>query len=284
MKRSPVLIYTLCMLAWLTSSLSQAEQPQTPLSLQLWSVKDALREDFEGTLDQIAAMGFEGVEFAGDYGPYANNPAGLRQRLQNLGLAVSGVHVGLNQLQGEQGEKNLAFFKALGTELVIVPWDERAWNADHIVDLIADLTSLNSRLAEQQLRFGFHNHQYEFGAFQQATFWDYLARHTPADMVLQLDVGWVRFAGADPFEYIRRYAGRTLSAHLKIVPQDGDGLSPIIGRNQYDWAALVQALQTVGKSQWLVLEQEVYPEDVKPLAAVKLSLQGLRAQLALARH
>lgn len=56
------------------------------LSVQLWSVKDAMQADFEGTLTKLAAMGFDGVEFAGFFGNYANDPAGLKAFLDKLGL------------------------------------------------------------------------------------------------------------------------------------------------------------------------------------------------------
>ena len=52
-----------------------------PVSVQLWSVKDTLKNDFDGTLKSLAEMEFDGVEFAGDFGPYSNNPAALKAKL-----------------------------------------------------------------------------------------------------------------------------------------------------------------------------------------------------------
>ena len=69
------------------------------ISVQLWSVKDALKEDFKGTLQNLADLGFDGVEFAGDFGPYANDPAGLKAYLSSIGLVASGAHVPIAQLK-----------------------------------------------------------------------------------------------------------------------------------------------------------------------------------------
>lgn len=79
------------------SGAASAAEPQ--LSVQLWSVKDDLTQDFKGTLESLADMGFDAVEFAGNFGPYADNPAGLKAYLADIGLEASGAHVGFDQLR-----------------------------------------------------------------------------------------------------------------------------------------------------------------------------------------
>src|SRR5690554_7215191 len=79
--------------------------PTSPqLSVQLWSIKDAVSEDFEGTMKKLAAMGFQGVEFAGNFGPYANDPKGLKAFLDKVGLKASGAHVGFDKMSPENLE------------------------------------------------------------------------------------------------------------------------------------------------------------------------------------
>ena len=89
---------------------------------------------FEGTLQALAVMGFEGVEFAGDYGVYADNPAGLKALLADLGLQVAGAHVGSSELRGERLEASIAFHQTLGTPWLIVPYDSRADDADGMAE------------------------------------------------------------------------------------------------------------------------------------------------------
>ena len=69
-----------------TTVLSQKEKNVPGISVQLWSVKDAIKNDFSGTLQAVAEMGFDGVEFAGDYGPYGLDPGGLREKLHEYGV------------------------------------------------------------------------------------------------------------------------------------------------------------------------------------------------------
>lgn len=251
-----------------------------PVSVQLWSVKDALSEDFKGTLEKIAAMGFQGVEFAGNYGSYKNDPAGLKAYLASIGLKPSGAHVGFKQLRGAELDKNLDFLQKLGVELVIIPADSRAWSADGVEALATELTELSKKAAANDILIGYHNHDKEFNAYQESTYWDYIAQNTPKNVLLQLDVGWVNFAKQDAVEYVKRYAGRTLTTHIKIRNYHGknrtpQGASPILGEDSYDWATLIKTQAQVGGTRWLVLEQEEYPDGLSSMQAVAESKKGL---------
>ncbi|MDU0354192.1 hypothetical protein RS130_09830 [Paraglaciecola aquimarina] len=93
-------------------------------------------------------------------------------------------------------------------------------------------------------------------------------------MMLQLDIGWVNYAGKDPIEYVRRYAGRTLATHIKIRT-NASGQSPIIGEDDYPWAELIKVLSKDGGTQWLVIEQEEYSKGRTSLSTVAASKKGL---------
>ncbi|WP_206483037.1 TIM barrel protein [Thalassotalea sp. G2M2-11] len=244
------------------------------IGIQLWSVKDALKKDFNGTLKQLADLGFEGVEFAGFYGPYAEDPHALKQLLDQLKLIPSGAHVGIDALAENVIDKNLLFFKTLGIELVIIPWDERAWHDEKIPSLTEDLNRLALRLANYGMKIGFHNHQYEFSTYKQQTYWDYIAQQTTNDVVLQLDVGWVRYAGKDAKKYIERYGDRLLTSHYKIATKKQGRISPIIGDNGFAWDKLIKATINTGHTQWIILEQEEYPQGLTSLEAVAKTKQG----------
>lgn len=246
-----------------------------PVSVQLWSVKDAVKEDFKGTLKRIADMGFSGVELAGVYGEYANDPKGLKAFLDSLNLKVSGAHLGLPKLRNEQLEKSIAFMKALGTPMVIVPGDKRADNPQEIAQLAKELTSLTKIFEKEGIAFGFHNHAKEFKPFKDGTFWDYLAKNTPDNMLLQLDVGWANLAGVNAIDYVKRYPNRTLTTHIKIRTHPEDKKPVILGDDDYDWAQLIKTMAKYGGTQWLVIEQEEYAEGKTPLESVAASKQGL---------
>lgn len=262
-------------------SACQSSQTQHPvalprLSVQLWSVKADLKQDFAGTLKQLAVMGFDAVEFAGDFGPFDDDPNGLRQLLQQLGLQVSGAHVGFADFSAAQFHRSVAFHRALKTPVLIIPADERAFDATRVDELVAELTDLSKRLQPYGIKLGFHNHDKEFGAFQTRTFWDYIATATPQQLVLQLDVGWVAFAGLDPVTLVERYPGRTLTTHYKAkLPPGTQNKLPFIGQDTIDWRRLLNSNMAVGGTQWLVIEQEDYPPGFSPMQALALSKQGI---------
>ncbi|WP_417698882.1 sugar phosphate isomerase/epimerase family protein [Pseudoalteromonas lipolytica] len=246
-----------------------------PVSVQLWSVKDSLKKDFHNTLKSLSEMGFDGVEFAADFGPYSDNPAGLKAKLTELGLLASSAHVGFDALNESNIDSTLLFYKTLGVTTLYVPWDERAWHPEGVKSLVKELTKVSNYASRYDMKIGFHNHNKEFNAFNNATFWDYIASNTPNSMPLQLDIGWVNYAGKDPLYFIKKYPKRTLSTHIKVRTKNGSMLSPIIGENSIDWPEIIDTLETDGNTQWLVLEQEEYPEGLTPLQSVAKSKKNL---------
>ena len=250
-----------------------------PLSVQLWSVRDFIEKDFEGTLRRIAEMGFDGVELAGKFGRFADDPEGLKQFLASIGLVASGGHVSFEQLNPDNIHETLLFYKTLDVDLIIIPWDSRAWDPEKVHEMTEELTRLAPVVKKYGMSVGFHNHEKEFNEFKGTTFWDYIAQNTPDDVLLQLDVGWVNYAGKDSIEYVKRYPGRTLTTHYKIRTHEGSGDSPIIGDNGYHWDKLVEANIEYGGTRWIVVEQEEYPDGLSSMQSVEKSLAGLKKYL-----
>ena len=181
------LLGVLCVASCTTSNLSVSEE-HNRISVQLYSVRDDAANNFQGTLVELSELGIDGVEFAGDYGEYENNPEGLRAFLTQIGLKVSGAHVSFNMLKGDRFSETVNFHKKLGTPYLIVPWDERAFSPKHIDELVNDLNQISLKLAGTGIKVGYHNHAQEIAEFSNSTFWDYIAQNTNSDVVLQLDV------------------------------------------------------------------------------------------------
>ena len=256
--------------------------PTSPqLSVQLWSVREDVARDFTGTLKELAAMGFQGVEFARDFGPYANDPQGLRALLADLGLGVSGAHVLMEQLSPANFDATVAFYQALGCQYLIVPMDARAFQAESAKAVAADLEAVQQKLTPLGMQTGYHNHKPEMLGETGRTPWDVIAINTSQSVILQQDVGWTEAAGKNPIDLVNAYPGRTLTTHYKTaVPGGGDAQQPIIGQDSTDWKALIAANSTAGGTLWIVVEQEVYPQGMTPLQSVQASLKGLQAIMA----
>lgn len=246
------------------------------VSIQLWSVKDTLKTDFKGTLNELAKMGFDGVEFAGDFGSFKEQPEQLKKYLDSLGLVVSGAHVSLKDISAKNVHNTLRFYKKLGTTDVIVGWEPKAWHQDGVNEVVSILNNASVSAKQLGMRIGMHSHQHILDKYRDKTFWDHIAQKTNNDVILQLDVGWTTYVGADPIKYVKRYPCRTKTTHYKANSNSISGNTlPIVNQDGTDWHNLLKANINVGCTEWLVIEQEEYPNKMSQLQAVSASYQGL---------
>jgi sugar phosphate isomerase/epimerase len=265
----------------LSSSLAQAAAPAPAsaphIGIQLWSVKDDLKQDFEGTLGKLAAMGFQGVEFAGEFGRFATDPAGLRAFLDGQKLQCAGAHLDFAALADERFRQTVAFYQAVGCRNLVIAWDKRGASNEGAAAIARELALLAGKLKPLGMRIGYHNHAQEMTGPDGRTPWDTIAGGTPQAAILQQDIGWTVFAGKDPVTLIRRYPGRTVSAHFKAKLAEGAQGKPLIGQDRTDWPAVYAAARGEGGAAWIVLEQEEYPDGMRPLEAVAASMRALQA-------
>jgi sugar phosphate isomerase/epimerase len=259
---------------------SMAAETSPRIGVQLWSVKDEIKQDFEGTLTRIAKLGFQGVEFAGEFGPYKTNPAGLKAFLDKNKLQCAGAHVHFDQLADARFEATTAFYKTLGCANLVIPMDARGASVEGSAAMSKELSALSAKLAPKGMRIGYHNHAQEMAGEVGSTPWDVIARNTPKASIMQQDVGWTTHAGKDPVAYVYKYPGRTVSTHYKAKFAPGTSGMPIIGQDRTDWAGLTRALRQAGATEWIIVEQEEYPNGMGQLDTVAASLKGLQAVLA----
>ena len=250
-----------------------------PIAVQLYSVRRDCKQNFDAALEQVAAMGFEGVEFAGYYG-YADRAAELKIRLQALNLKVAGTHIGLETLQGDALNRTIEFHQGIGCRFLIVPGNDAFTDPEKSKGLAETFNRLAETLKPLGMACGYHNHTREFEKDRDKTFWDLFAERTSQDVILQQDCGWSFAAGFDPVAYVRKYPGRTRTVHFKPTVQKGDASKKaIIGQDAVDWAAVHAACAAVGGTEWIVIEQETYPDGKTPMDCTRESLAGLKALL-----
>lgn len=251
-----------------------------PLAVQLYSVRDDCARDFDAALEQVAAMGFEGVEFAGYY-KYADRGPELRKRLDALKLKAAGTHTGLETLQGDALKKTIDFHQALGCRFLVVPSNPAFVDPEKSKALADTFNQIAERLKPLGMACGYHNHTNEFKKDGDKTFWDLFAERTSKDVILQQDCGWTAAAGFDPAAYVKKYPGRTRTTHFKPYARPGDPVKKaILGQDSVDWAGVYAACASVGGTDWIVVEQEIYPDGKTPMACTRESLAGLKKIVA----
>ena len=267
-------------LAWaLADRLPLAAAAQIPIAVQLYSVRGDCKRDFDAALEQVAAMGFEGVEFAGYY-TYAERAPDLGKRLKALNLKAAGTHIRLDALQGEVLKATIDFHQAIGCRFLIVPGNDAFTNPEKNKSLADTFNQLAETLKPLGMACGYHNHTKEFAKDGDKTFWDLFAERTSKNVILQQDCGWTFAAGFDPAAYVRKYPGRARTAHFKPTVREGDTTrKAIIGQDSVDWPAVYAACVSVGGTEWIVVEQETYPDEKTPMECTRESLAGLKALL-----
>jgi len=256
---------------------------QPGIALQLYSVRHECGKDFDAALEAVAGIGCKAVEFAGYYN-YSDDAAGLKKRLDDLGLAVAGTHVGARALTDP---KAIEFHQTIGCKYLIVPGDGRVRHAGKSKEFAELLNKAAETLKPHGMFCGYHNHSHEFkpaGDDSRKTWWDLLAERTSDDVVLQMDVGWVVHAGCDPVAYLKKYPGRTRTAHFKPAVRRGDkDAKPIIGRDSVAWQDVITSCREAGGTEWFIVEQEQRPGNLSQLECAALSLKGLKEILAAMR-
>ena len=187
---------------------------QQDLSVQLYTVRSALAEDFDGTLARIAGYGYTQVEpFA-----FVSSLAGLR-RLGEHGLSAPTAHVGL--LSGDQ-EEIFAAATEVGIGTVIEPAvREPHWASEEAIRATAEqLNAAAEKAAEHGLRVGYHNHWWELEAQVEGRHGlEVLADHLAPEVGLEVDTYWAQAGGADVPALLERLGDRVFALHVK----DGDG-------------------------------------------------------------
>lgn len=250
-----------------------------PVALQLYSIREECARDLPGSLEAVARMGYDGVEFAGYHG---HDAQALRKLLDDLGLEVAGAHIGLESLLEDQYESTVEFHKTLQNPYLIVPGLAAQYTASRQAwkETAAVFNEIAAKLRFENLWTGYHNHHTEFTPLDGEMPWDTFFGNTDMDVVMQLDTGNALCGGAHVAQFVARYPGRALTVHLKPYSTEAAqesheaGFRPLIGDDSIPWAELFELLETRGGTRWYIVEYEsdLYP----PLEAVERCLKILR--------
>jgi sugar phosphate isomerase/epimerase len=243
-----------------------------PVGLQLYSVRDQLKEDFQGTVRAVAQMGYAGVELAG-YGGL--NAKELRALLDGLGLQVAGDHVGFDRLE-HQMDDVIVFSKELGTTYVVCPAVPAARRQDAAgwKQLAGTLNEIGKKCVDQGLQFCYHNHNFEFASVDGSNGFTLLyANSDPRYVKMELDMYWAQKGGDNPAAILQRYPGRCPIVHLKDMTGDAEQTFAEVGEGVLNFQQVFAAAATGGVA-WYVVEQDRCRRP--PLESVQLSLQHLR--------
>ncbi len=243
-------------------AVSAANRKQIPVGLELYSVRDELKENFSGTLEKVAQMGYECVEFFAPYYDWTPDYAKqVRTQLDSLKLRCYSTHNGLKSFKGQGIEKAIDLNKALDTRYIVLADPGEVSGIDGWKQVAELLNSANESFKSHGLHAGYHNHQVEWKPIGGQKPMEVLAANTDKSIMLQLDVGTCIEAGSDPVAWIEQNPGRIRSIHCKEWSPD-NGYEVLLGQGVAHWRKIFAAAESTGGIEYYLIEQEgsQYPE------------------------
>lgn len=245
-----------------------------PIALQLYTVRDDLAKDFEGTLQRVAEIGYAGVEFAG----FANQPTSRVWRLlQEFNLRAAGAHFPLEHLEKEI-EAVVEMNLEICNDYIVVPGlpEERRRDRKKWREVANSLNEIAQDIQDYGLKICYHNHAFEFEKVSGETGFDILFEAADPDLVgAELDTYWIQYGGLDPVEIIRRMAGRCPLIHLKDMARGEKRSNIEIGEGILNFDAIFEAAEA-GGVQWYIVEQDTCARP--PLESARMSFENLKAR------
>ena len=227
-----------------------ADPPRPPvispielLGVQLYTLRQEMASAPERTLAAIAEIGYREVELAGLYGL---TPREMRSKLDEVGLRAVSSHHGVGDIRGAWA-RTLEGAQELGQSLIVapsIPGSERT--AEGLRRIADDFNHAGQTAAEAGLRFGYHNHDWEFGPLPDGTVpMDLLLERTSPDLVdWQMDIFWIVDGGESPARYLDGTSGRVTSVHVKDRTPGGEMVD--VGDGVIDFSLLLASAERHG--------------------------------------
>lgn len=264
-----------------------------PIALQLYSVRDDMAADFEGTLKKVKALGYDGVEFAGLFG---HSAAEVKKMCAEIGLVPISAHIPFVDMMNNP--EILKDFKEIGCEFAVIPYltEEYRPGCPKFREVIEGAKFLAGKCKEIGLKLCYHNHDFEFVKVGDEYAIDILYAEVP-ELMPQFDTCWVNVGGENPADYIRKYAGREEILHLKdFVGGKSENMYALIGideNEEKDTDATKFELRPVGYGvqnfpeilaaakevdiRWVVVEQDNPSMGKTPLECAETSINYLKS-------
>jgi len=262
--------------------------------LQLYNVREELVKDFDGTLTEIARMGYRYVELAmARY--FGKTAAQFRKSLDDAGLGAVSAHVPYRELM-EDPDKAIDYYLETGCEYIVIPFldNEDRSTGSRYEEVKNNIAMLGEAAGKKGAVLLYHNHEFEFAQYRGKYALDDLFESIPANLLqTEIDVCWVKVSGVDPAEYILKYSGRSPVIHLKDFDLEGfnkpgydfiaevdkarsAGAFPFraVGYGIQDFPAILLAAEKAD-AKWLVVEQDFPSPGKTPLECAKESLEYL---------
>lgn len=241
-----------------------------PVAVQLYSLREAMAQDFEATIRGVADIGYAGVE------PFGGMPGGLDATsalIRELGLDVCSSHVPFPDDANK--DSVLAIAEAYGLSRVCIAYlpPTEFETVDAIKRACEKLNRAGEFARANGLELGYHNHWWEYKQLNGSATLDLMLDELDDKVFLQIDTYWVQVGGLDAVDVVRQVGARAPLIHLKDGSLDKDDDMTAVGGGAMDVAGIVDA--TADTADWHIVELDRCATDM--MQAVKDSYSYLTA-------
>jgi len=245
------------------------------LGLQLFSIREAMGRDLNGTLKQVAAFGYEEVEIYGfsESKYYKLEPSVFKSILDDNNLTTSSGHYDLNKfmLPGSTDDQMFRYVDeciegahTLKQKYIVWPWlDPDSRTIDKFKVVADKLNRIGERLKPANLKVAYHNHDFEFIDHNGQIGYDIILKETDSSLVkLQADLYWLSNASKlKPHDYFVMYPGRYPMWHLKDMSKQDRNLHEIMGEGTIDFKSILKDDELAGVEHMFVEQGNNYHPD-----------------------
>ena len=242
-----------------------------PIGLQLYSVREQLPKDFDGTLHQLGAAGYTVVEAAGYFNKTATE---FRHSMEQAGLRCVSTHHTLSALRTEF-DQWIEYAHTLGLEYIVCsssggvhrdPSAKGELTLDDWRYVASEFNRIGEKVKAAGMMFGVHNHTPEFASEGGVLVYDELLRLTdPKLVVFEMDAGWVHASGHNPVDYLKKSPERFQLMHVKdmVLGADGKQQMTVLGKGSIDYRPILRA--ATGLKYYFVEQEEFDMDPMKEL-------------------
>jgi len=253
-----------------------------PIGLQLYTVRDHLEKNLEGTFKRVAEIGYRVVELGGTFDFYGRKPTELKRMLNDAGLQPLSTHFTERQLKTDL-EKHIADSKECGITYVgLASLDAQDRKSLEAIKRDADwFNQVGESVTRAGCHFFYHGHNFDFATIDGVVEYDELIRRTDPKLAnFELDCFWCVRAGKDPVDYFNRFPGRFPQLHIKdlkpgfppTTQSDEHPAFTEVGQGVIDWPKIFKAARKGGLKHYYV-EQDQWDRD--SLESARISYQYL---------
>lgn len=236
--------------------------PSNKIGLQLYSLRNEIKEDLEGSLKKISDIGYKNLEAAG-YSEgkfYGIDPIDFKTLIEDLGMRLIASHVTFNK---DNMAAVLQAHRDAGIDYIIWPWlnKEQRASIQSYQEVAEKFNAIGKMCEDNGLRFGYHNHDFEFYPIDDIIPYDLLLESTDPKLVcMEIDLYWINYAGKDPLRYFEKYPGRFELWHIKDMAAGEEKEMIEVGSGIIDYPAIFEQASVAGLKEFFV-EQDVIKGD-----------------------